>query len=89
LIEKQSARIVGEVDSGKNDSSIGNSLVQDEGSKAVEDVISEHGAKSPTLAGVLSTYKRFDISLLLWVASICLLSWILNLLFCFFFTFFF
>jgi hypothetical protein len=41
--------------------------VHDEGSNVVEDAISEQGTKSPTSAGGLSTYKRFDISLLfLW-----------------------
>jgi hypothetical protein len=89
LIEKQSVQIVGLVDSGKNDSSIGNSLVRDEGSKAVKYVISEHGAKSPMSAGGLSKYKRFDIILLLWVASICLFELDLKFTFCFFFTFFF
>jgi hypothetical protein len=89
LIEKQLVQIDGLVDSGKNDSSIGNSLVQDEGSKAVENVISEHGAKSPKSAGGLSKYKRFDIISLLCIANICLFELDLKFTFCFFFTFFF
>jgi hypothetical protein len=89
LIEKQSVQIDGLVDSGKNDSSIGNSLVQDEGSKAVEILISEHGAKSPTSASGLSKYKRFVIILLLCVGSISFFELDLKFTFCFFFTFFF
>jgi hypothetical protein len=64
LIEKESAGIVGEIDVGKNASSFRESIVCDDGSNVVEVTIFELGTKSPTSAGGLSSYKRFDISLL-------------------------
>jgi hypothetical protein len=71
LIGKESAGIVGEIDVGKNASSLRESMLCDDGSNVVQVAISEQGTKSPASAGGISSYKRFDISFLFFLVLFC------------------
>jgi hypothetical protein len=71
LIGKESAGIVGEIDVGKNASSLTESMLGDDGSNVVQVAISEQGTKSPASARGISSYKRFDISFTFFSGPFC------------------